>query len=116
MSATGLTGLPATELALAAARAADAAHGPGGPLHGGPFTVKDNLEAAGIPMAIGDPERAGVIPGGDATAVHRLRGAGAILLGKTNCPLYGGGIETDNALAAAIKLEGALGGWRPAPL
>jgi amidase len=47
-------------------------------------------------MAIGAEERAGVVPGGDATAVRRLRGAGAILLGKTNCPPYGGGIETDN--------------------
>ena len=28
--------------------------------------------------------------------VARLRAAGAILLGKTNCPPYGGGIETDN--------------------
>ena len=32
----------------------------------------------------------------DATAVARLREAGAILLGKTNCPPWGGGIETDN--------------------
>jgi len=86
------------ERALAAARAADAGRGPDGPLRGVPFTAKDNLEAAGLPMAIGDPERAGVVPSGDATAVARLRAAGAILLGKTNCPLYGGGIETDNEL------------------
>jgi amidase len=32
----------------------------------------------------------------DATVVGRLRAAGAILLAKTNCPPYGGGIETDN--------------------
>ena len=25
-----------------------------------------------------------------------MKAAGAILLGKTNCPPYGGGIETDN--------------------
>ena len=47
-------------------------------------------------MAIGDAERAGAIPDDDATVVARLRAAGAILLGKTNCPPYGGGIETDN--------------------
>jgi amidase len=47
-------------------------------------------------MAIGDPARAGVVPDHDATAVRRLRAAGGILLGKTNCPPYGGGIETDN--------------------
>src|SRR3954466_1180119 len=85
--------------ALAAARAADAAFArgePRGPLHGVPFTVKDNLCAAGLPMTIGDPARAGVVADRDATAVARLKGAGAILLGKTNCPPYGGGTETDN--------------------
>jgi amidase len=79
------------ERALAAARAARP-----GPLHGVPFTVKDNFEAAGIEMAIGAPERVGVVPATDATAVARLKAAGAILLGKTNCPPYGGGLETDN--------------------
>jgi amidase len=38
----------------------------------------------------------GVVPAADATAVARLKATGAILLGKTNCPAYGGGIETDN--------------------
>jgi amidase len=83
------------EGALAAARAADA-RGPSGPLHGVPFTVKDNISAIGLPMAIGARERAGVVPDEDATVVARLKEAGAILLGKTNCPPYGGGIETDN--------------------
>ncbi len=84
------------ERALAAADAADEAAVPAGPLHGVPFTVKDNLAAAGLEMTIGAPERAGVVPAADATAVARMRAAGAILLGKTNCPEYGGGIETDN--------------------
>jgi amidase len=84
------------ERALAAAREVDAGRGPSGPLRGVPFTVKDNLEAEGLPMAIGDPERAGVVADADATVVRRMREAGAILLGKTNCPPYGGGIETDN--------------------
>jgi amidase len=86
------------ERALAAAREADATSAPRGPLHGVPFTVKDNLEAAGIEMAIGAEERVGTIPAADATVVARMRAAGAILLGKTNCPEYGGGIETDNAV------------------
>ncbi|HET9739845.1 MAG TPA: amidase [Solirubrobacteraceae bacterium] len=85
--------------ALARAAEADAALArgeAGGPLHGVPFTAKDNLSAEGVEMAIGAPERVGVVPERDATAVARLRDAGGILLGKTNCPLYGGGIETDN--------------------
>jgi amidase len=89
------------ERALSAADAADRAVGGGaplGPLHGVPFTVKDNIAAAGVEMAIGAPERVGVVPDTDATVVARLREAGGILVGKTNCPEYGGGIETDNAV------------------
>ena len=87
------------ERALASARERDATLARGddtGPLHGVPFTAKDNFEAAGLPMAIGVPERAEVVPVGDATAVARMRAAGGILLGKTNCPPWGGGIETVN--------------------
>src|SRR4051812_40233956 len=78
-----------SERALAAADRADAAIARRealGPLHGVPFTVKDNVCAAGIEMAIGAPERVGVAPDEDATVVARMRAAGAILLGKTNCP------------------------------
>lgn len=90
---------------LDADRALDAAHGaddtvarglPLGPLHGVPFTAKDNFETAGIITSIGVPERAAVVPTRDATAVVRLKAAGAILLGKTNLPPWGGGMETDN--------------------
>jgi amidase len=87
------------ERATVRAREADEALAAGrswGPLHGVPFSVKDNIAAAGVVMAIGDPERAGVVAAADATVVARLGAAGAILLAKTNCPPYGGGIETDN--------------------
>jgi amidase len=63
-----------------------------------PFTAKDNLETAGIITAIGVAERATVVPTRDATVVTRLKSAGAILLGKTNCPPWGGGSETENEL------------------
>ena len=75
------------EGALATARSIDAGGGPGGPLSGVPFTAKDNLSAAGLPMVIGDPARAGVVADFDATVVRRMHEAGAILLGKTNCCL-----------------------------
>jgi amidase len=87
------------ERALRGADVADdavARGAPLGPLHGVPFTVKDTIAAAGIEMAIGAPERVGVVPPADATAVARVKAAGGILLGKTNCPVYGGGIETEN--------------------
>jgi amidase len=87
--------------ALDRARQADRQLARGGALsalHGVPFTVKDNTETAGVVTAAGVQERAGVIPQQDATVVARMRAAGAILIGKTNCPPWGSGVETDNAL------------------
>ncbi len=94
--------------ALEQARRADATP-PHGPLHGVPFTVKDNIAAAGLPMAIGVPERAHVVADRDATVVARLRDAGAILLGKTNCPPWAGGIETDNPVYGRTRNPYDLG-------
>lgn len=75
------------EAAIAAARRADArtARGdPAGSFHGVPFTVKDWLETDDLVCAAGFAARAGFRPKRDATVVARMRGAGAILLGKTN--------------------------------
>ena len=55
-----------------------------GALHGIPFSIKDNLATHGMRTAAGSPILADWIPDFDATAVERLKQAGAILLGKTN--------------------------------
>jgi amidase len=84
--------------ALDEAKAADAALASGnlfGPLHGVPFVIKDSIDTAGVVTTGGTVGRMHYIPDKDATAVARLRAAGAILLGKTNTPewtLGGGGI------------------------
>jgi amidase len=81
------------------ARAADAALATDrlwGPLHGVPFTAKDNLDTAGVVTAVGIEERRGFVPQGDAVVVARLKAAGAILLGKTNVPPQGGGGMCEN--------------------
>ena len=73
--------------ARAAARAADAARATGrplGPLHGVPITVKDWIDVAGLPCSGGEAARLGRVAREDATAVARLRSAGALILGKTN--------------------------------
>ena len=72
-----------------------------GPLSGVPFTVKDTVSVADWPLVMGDPARVDAVAEADATVVSRLRAAGAILVGKTNCPPYGGGIETDNPVTGA---------------
>jgi len=87
------------EGALSRAREADEALARGelwGPLHGVPVTIKDHYETAGMRTTCGDPVLADYIPKQDATAVSRLRGAGAIILGKTNMPRGGQDVQTDN--------------------
>ena len=67
-----------------------------GPLSGRAVHGQGHLSVAGWPLVMGDPRACGAVAVADATVVSRLRAAGAILVGKTNCPPYGGGIETDN--------------------
>ncbi len=55
-----------------------------GPLHGVPFSIKDNLSTRGVRTTAGSKILADWVPDFDATAVQRLKDAGAILLGKTN--------------------------------
>jgi amidase len=92
--------LPAAS-ALAEAREADRALAHGeirGPLHGVPFTLKDAIETGGVISTGGTLGRANYVPKEDATVVKRLRDAGGILLGKTNCPEFGWAWESDNLI------------------
>lgn len=57
-----------------------------GPLHGVPVTIKDSLSTAGLRTTSGFPPLADYVPQRDATAVARIRRAGAVILGKTNLP------------------------------
>ena len=54
-----------------------------GPLHGVPVGVKDIVDTGDLPTAYGSPIYAAHRPAADATAVARLRAAGAVILGKT---------------------------------
>jgi amidase len=68
------------------------------PLAGVPFTVKDIIATAGVRTTAGTALLEDWVPTLDATSVGRLRAAGAILLGKTNCPEWGMFPYTRNAL------------------
>ena len=71
--------------AMEAAKAAEAeiaAGRPRGPLHGVPVGVKDIIDVAGLPTTCHSKILMDNIAAADAVCVARLRGAGAIVLGK----------------------------------
>lgn len=76
----------------------DAAPEPLGALHGLPVTVKSSIATAGYRCEIGSLLRKGDVPREDAVVVGRLRAAGALILGTTNCPEFLMAYETANLL------------------
>ncbi|MEZ5098843.1 MAG: amidase [Thermoleophilia bacterium] len=86
---------PCVEDARAAAAAADRAD-VRGPLHGVPYVLKDVIATAGLRTTAGSLLYRDFVPTRSATAAERLRAAGAILLGKTNCPEFALEPHTDN--------------------
>ena len=89
------------ERARTRARAADRALGKRqawGPLHGVPMTIKESYDVTGLPTTWGVPEYKNRIATRNALAVDRLLGAGAVLFGKTNVPLYLGDWQSFNAV------------------
>ena len=69
-----------------------------GPLHGVPFSVKEVFDTEDIRSTRGSLLYADRVPETDATAVRRLKEAGAIVIGKTNCPEFALAAETVNDL------------------
>jgi amidase len=67
-----------------------------GPLCGLPVGIKDVTPVAGLRTTYGSPIYADHVPEEDALVVQRLREAGAIILGKTNCPEFAAGGNTFN--------------------
>lgn len=83
------------------AREADLATARGeswGPLHGLPMTIKETYEIAGMPTSAGAPELREHRSDHNAVAAQRLIDAGAIIVGKTNVPLYAGDLQSYNEI------------------
>ncbi len=80
------------DIALEAARAAEARARAGkmiGPMDGIPYSVKDLIDAAGVPTTHGSAAMAGNMPANDSVSVARTRAAGGVLIGKTTTPEFG---------------------------
>ncbi|MCC6236057.1 MAG: amidase [Dehalococcoidia bacterium] len=92
--------------ALEEARAAEGRAQAGarlGPLDGIPIAVKDLFDTAGVVTAAGTGAYAERVPAEDATAVRRLREAGAVILGKTNTHELAMGGTTNNIHFGATR-------------
>ncbi|MCI0552282.1 MAG: amidase, partial [Anaerolineae bacterium] len=74
-----------------------------GPLHGLPIAHKDLQPTRGIRTTYGSPIYRDFVPDADSLVVERLRGAGAITIGKTNVPEFGAGSQTFNPVFGATR-------------
>ena len=68
------------------------------PLHGVPFTIKENIDVLGTPTTNGLPILAEAMQSRNDPIVERMIQAGAIPIGRTNLPEMGMRLDTDNPL------------------
>jgi len=91
---------------LAAADVADRAVAAGdslGALHGVPVTIKENIDLAGTPTTQAIAFLAEAVSLTDAPLVQRVRGAGAIPIGRTNLPDLGLRVTTESSLHGVTR-------------
>jgi aspartyl-tRNA(Asn)/glutamyl-tRNA(Gln) amidotransferase subunit A len=74
-----------------------------GPLAGVPVAIKDNLCVRGVRTTASSRILDTFSPPYDATVVHRLEEAGAIVVGKTNCDEFAMGSSNENSAYGPVR-------------
>jgi Asp-tRNA(Asn)/Glu-tRNA(Gln) amidotransferase A subunit family amidase len=95
--------------AIAEAQESNTAASQAHPLRGVPVAVKDNIDVAGMPSRAGSQHFSNVPAERDATAVARLRAAGAIVIGKTAMHQFAYGPTGDRSVSGPVRNPHALG-------
>ncbi len=95
--------------ARSAAMAADQAlarGGPSGPLHGVPFTIKENIDVAGTPTTSSLTAFAEAIASQDAPCVARLKAGGRYHWLARTCPISAFGLQRNRRCTALPSTPG----------
>ena len=92
-----LTLTPETALSQAAVADRMLGAGEGGPLTGVPVQIKDVMCTAGVPTTCASRMLENFVPVYNATAVERLMGQGAVMLGKGNMDEFAMGSSCENS-------------------
>ena len=74
-----------------------------GELAGVPVMVKDNIAVSGLPTTCGSRILEGYESPFEATAVERLKAAGAIVVAKTNCDEFAMGSSTEHSAYGPVR-------------
>src|SRR5213594_3182111 len=98
---------PSKELRESLQKQAQAAH-PSGVLYGMPVAVKDNICTLEFTTTCGSKILEGYQSPFDATAVAKLKAAGALIAGKTNCDEFAMGSSTEHSAYGRVSRYGLV--------